>query len=148
MRNEIRFCSLRDEYGAFSNFARYSVVISKKRWPTTEHYLQAQKFQDPADREEIRRANTPAIAARLGRSRKKKLRSDWERVRVPAMRTALEAKFGQHADLRELLLSTGDTRLVEHTDRDSFWGDGGDGSGENMLGRLLMEIRTMLRASG
>lgn len=30
---------------------------------------------------------------------------------------------------------------MEHTANDSYWGDGGDGSGKNMLGRILMEIR-------
>jgi len=61
------------------------------------------------------------------------------------MRDALCAKFTQHDDLRRLLLSTGDAKLVEHTERDDFWGNGGDGSGANMLGRLLMELRDELR---
>ncbi len=39
-----------------------------------------------------------------------------------------------------------DARLVEHTNNDVFWGDGGDGSGHNMLGRLLMELRAELVA--
>ena len=46
---------------------------------------------------------------------------------------------------RELLLSTGDATLVEHTENDSYWGDGGDGSGKSMLGRVLMEVRDELR---
>lgn len=46
----------------------------------------------------------------------------------------------------ELLIGTGDARLVEHTDRDSFWGDGGDGRGKNMLGRILMVVRAELAA--
>jgi predicted NAD-dependent protein-ADP-ribosyltransferase YbiA (DUF1768 family) len=36
--------------------------------------------------------------------------------------------------------------LVEHTARDSYWGDGGDGSGRNRLGHLLMQLRAELRA--
>ena len=43
------------------------------------------------------------------------------------------------------VLSTGDSKLVEHTENDDYWGDGGDGSGKNMLGRILMEVRTSLR---
>ena len=62
------------------------------------------------------------------------------------MRAAVDAKFRQHAALRELLLATGDAKLVEHTDRDAYWGDGGDGTGRNMLGRILMAIRETLRA--
>lgn len=85
------------------------------------------------------------IAARMGRDRKKPLRKDWESVKVDAMRRAVLAKFTQHAELREELLATGDAKIVEHTDRDDYWGDGGDGSGKNMLGRILMEVREALR---
>ena len=51
------------------------------------------------------------------------------------------------AAIAALLLSTGDAKLVEHTENDSYWGDGGDGSGRNMLGQILMQIRTELRQS-
>jgi ribA/ribD-fused uncharacterized protein len=147
MPDVIHFYSVRDEFGAFSNFAHFPIVIGGKRWPTSEHYFQAQKFRDAADVDEVRRAKTPEIAARLGRDRKKKLRPDWNRARISVMRTALRAKFEQHDDLRALLLSTGDAKLVEHTDNDDFWGDGGDGRGQNMLGRLLMELRKEIQSA-
>lgn len=140
----IEFYSDTDEYGAFSNFARYEIALRGKRWPTTEHFFQAMKFEDVASQTEIRCAKTPMIAARMGRDRKRKLRHDWERVKVGIMREAVEAKFRQHAELRALLLSTGDATLVEHTDNDDFWGDGGDGSGRNELGRILMAVREVL----
>ena len=114
-------------------------------WPTTEHYFQAQKFQDKAYQEKIRKANSPAIAARLGRDRKQKLRRDWDSAKVSVMREALEAKFTQYDELKELLLKTENSKLVEHTVNDSYWGDGGNGSGKNMLGQLLMKIREKLR---
>jgi hypothetical protein len=75
----------------------------------------------------------------------KKLRRDWERVKVGVMREAVEAKFRQHQDLRALLLATGDAKLVEHSEDDDFWGDGGDGRGRNELGRILMAVRELLR---
>ena len=146
MTHKINFYSVTDEYGEFSNFARYPIKIHGKTWPTTEHYFQAQKFLDKGYAEKIRKAKTPMIAARMGRDRKMKLRRDWESTKVNVMRTALSAKFEQHDDLRSLLLETGDAVLVEHTTNDSYWGDGGDGSGKNMLGRLLMEVRDRLRA--
>ena len=146
MGEVIRFYSVGDDFGEFSNFAPYPIVVGKKRWPTSEHFFQAQKFADAKDREAVRRAKTPSLAARLGRDRKRKLRRDWESVKVSVMRQALEAKFRQHEELRERLLSTGEAKLVEHTVRDSYWGDGGDGSGRNMLGRLLMELRGALSA--
>jgi hypothetical protein len=139
------FYSVSDELGELSNFAPFPISLQSKRWPTSEHYFQAQKFVDPKDREEIRRANTPMIAARMGRDRKRKLRGDWESVKIGVMRQAVEAKFRQHDDLRQLLLDTGDAKLVENTDDDYFWGDGADGTGRNELGRILMQVRTVLR---
>lgn len=46
--------------------------------------------------------------------------------------------------LRTLLLGTGDAQLTEHTENDEFWGNGGDSSGRNELGRILMAIRDAL----
>ena len=60
------------------------------------------------------------------------------------MRDAVLAKFTQHHDLRDMLLATCDAKLVERTENDAYWGDGGDGSGRNMLGRILMEVRDKL----
>jgi N-glycosidase YbiA len=63
------------------------------------------------------------------------------------MLEALRAKFTQHAALRDILVGTGDAAIVEHTTRDRYWGDGGDGTGTNMLGRLLMRVRDELTAA-
>jgi ribA/ribD-fused uncharacterized protein len=145
MSESINFYSVRDKYGEFSNFAPFPIFSNKKKWPTSEHFFQAQKFLDPKDSEEVRCAKKPHIAAKLGRDRKKQLRKDWEAVKVGIMRQALEAKFTQHEDLRQLLLSTGSAALVEHTANDDFWGDGGNGTGKNMLGHLLMELREKLK---
>lgn len=61
------------------------------------------------------------------------------------MREALRAKFTQNEDLKKILLETGDATLVEHTANDNYWGDGGDGNGKNMLGKLLIELREEFR---
>lgn len=141
----VKFYSVGDEFGEFSNFAPYPISLDGEQWPTSEHYFQAQKFQEQKYRQKIRKANSPMLAASLGRDRKQKLRRDWDAVKVGVMRTAVLAKFTQHEDLRLLLLSTGDAKLVEHTENDDYWGDGGDGSGKNMLGRILMQVRDSIR---
>jgi ribA/ribD-fused uncharacterized protein len=143
----VNFYSVSDEFGQFSNFAPFPIKIDGERWPTSEHYFQAQKFEDQAYRQRIQKARTPMLAAQLGRDRKQKLRRDWESVKVNVMRTAVLAKFAQHEELQNLLFSTGDAKIVEHTANDNYWGDGGDGSGKNMLGRILMEVREMLRSA-
>jgi ribA/ribD-fused uncharacterized protein len=146
MADVIEFYAVGDPYGEFSNFAPFPIFVAGKRWPTSEHYFQAQKFAGTPHAEQVRRAGKPRIAAEMGRDRKRPLRRDWEAVKEGVMLTALRAKFSQHADLRDLLSATGDARLVEHTGNDAYWGDGGDGSGKNRLGALLMRVRDELRA--
>jgi ribA/ribD-fused uncharacterized protein len=143
----IHFYRVSDDHGCFSNFAPHPIRLDGKLWRTSEHYFQAQKFTDETHQEKIRKTASPMIAARLGRDRTNPLRPDWEAVKDDVMRKAVRAKFTQHDDLRQILLGTGDATLVEHTPNDSYWGDGGDGSGRNMLGRILMEVRAELKAS-
>ncbi len=143
--SRIEFYKVSEPYGEFSNFAPFPIEIDGNRWATNEHYFQGQKFADPQRAEAIRQTPSPMIAARMGRSRQHPLRADWEQVKEQIMHQALVAKFTQHPELRRLLLQTGDAEIVEHTSNDSYWGDGGDGSGKNMLGRILMRVRDELR---
>lgn len=145
MTGVINFYSTKDDFGCFSNFAAFPIELKGKVWPTSEHYFQAQKFAGTEHEESVRLAKSPIIAARMGRDRSRPLRPDWEAVKDDIMREAVRAKFLQHAELREILLATGNAAIVEHTANDSYWGDGGDGSGKNMLGRILMEIREEFR---
>jgi N-glycosidase YbiA len=141
----IRFYSVSGEYGCISNFSPHPIVLKGRTWPTSEHYFQAQKFAGTSDEEEVRQAKSPRVAARMGRSRKRPLRKDWEAVKDQIMYEAVRAKFTQHADLRAILLGTGDAEIVEHTENDAYWGDGGDGTGKNRLGQILMKVREGLR---
>ncbi len=141
----IKFYRVRDQYGEFSNFAAYPIKLKGKLWPTSEHYFQAQKFAGTEHEGAIRQVASPMIAARMGRSRKRPLRPDWEEAKDDIMRQAVLAKFSQHAYLKALLLGTGDAQIVEHTKNDRYWGDGGDGRGKNMLGKILMEVREKMR---
>ncbi len=141
----VEFYSTKQAFGEFSNFAPFPFVIEGREWHTSEHFFQANKFDDEAYREKIRTTKSPMIAARLGRSRKVPIRRDWETIKVDIMRTAVRAKFAAHASLQALLLSTGNEEIIEAAAQDKFWGCGADGSGENWLGRILMEIRATLR---
>jgi ribA/ribD-fused uncharacterized protein len=66
-------------------------------------------------------------------------------VKDEVMRRAVLQKFETHADIRALLLSTGDEQLVEKTADDYYWGVGTNGNGRNRLGQILMEVREVLR---
>jgi len=59
----------------------------------------------------------------------------------------LLAKFTQNNDIMKVLLGTNEMELIEHTKKDSYWGDGGNGSGKNKLGKILMKVRYELKMS-
>ncbi len=141
----IEFYSTKDPYGEFSNFAPFGFHFDGHWYRTSEHFFQVMKFEDADYQDKIRETKSPMIAARLGRSRKVKIRDDWEDVKVDVMRTAVRAKIQAHDELQELLLGTGNEQLVEAAARDYFWGVGKDGSGQNWLGKILMEVRLELR---
>lgn len=144
----IYFYSTREEpYGCFSNFSAHGVQLEGEWWPTTEHFFQAQKFQNEKDRRDILVAPSPKEAANRGRDRSRPLRPDWEEIKDDVMRQAIRAKFTGHPKLREILLATGDEEIVENTSHDYYWGCGKNGGGKNMLGLILMEVRAELRAA-
>ncbi|KUL29736.1 NADAR family protein [Actinoplanes awajinensis] len=133
-------------FGCFSNFSDHGFDLDGVWWPTSEHYFQAQKFKGTRHADRIRRARTPLRAAELGRDPSLPLRRDWEQVKDDVMRRAVATKFRAHADIRDVLLSTGDEGIVEDTTTDHYWGRGRTGNGKNMLGRILVRTRTQLRA--
>lgn len=143
----IYFYKIKDEYGCFSNFAHYGFELDGKWWMTSEHYFQAQKFCGTEYEETIRLLDNPMKAAEMGRNRNLPLREDWEQVRDNIMRKAVYAKFSQNSELKNILLKTGSESIVENTSSDYYWGCGTNGSGKNMLGIILMEIRDELKCS-
>ena len=57
------------------------------------------------------------------------------------MYQAIRYKFNFYPHLKELLLKTGNLQIIEHFEEDKYWSDGGDGSGKNRMGELLMRLR-------
>jgi ribA/ribD-fused uncharacterized protein len=145
-KEEIKFYSVGAAYGEFSNFAIYPIKVKGKLWPSTEHYFQAQKFAGTSQETAIQNASTPAKAAEMGRNRKIRIRPNWDNVKDNVMLEAVRAKFTQHSELKAMLINTGDAMLIEHTENDAYWGDGGDGKGLNKLGKTLMKVREELMA--
>ena len=142
----VRFYDLNAAYGEFSNFHAAPVTLDGHVWRTSEHYFQAQKFiSDEKHYRHILGLATPREVFNYARAHKSSVRDDWAQVKDKVMLKACMAKFSQHPHLRDLLLSTGDRVLIEHTENDAYWGDGGDGSGRNRLGMTLMDVRRRLK---
>lgn len=147
MQNKIKFWGRTKpdyRYWAFSNFYPSPIFVCGKWWRTSEHLYQALKFEDDETQEKIRNCNSPKDAANIGRTAPK-IRKDWEEVKDDMMFVVLNYKFMQHKHLQELLLNTGDAEIIEDSPYDYYWGIGADGTGKNVLGKLLMELRTIIR---
>jgi ribA/ribD-fused uncharacterized protein len=146
---EIRFYRANEKpYGALSNLYRRSVEFEGQIYSTSEHAYQAGKASKPAVRDWILSAPSPSLAAMAAHGLYTwDIVPNWAQIKFDRMRAVLRAKFVQHADLRELLLSTGQARIVEagtvNNAVNRLWGEV-DGKGENMLGVMLMELRAEL----
>ena len=134
-----------EDFKFLSNFYDAPITIDGRVYATVEHFYQACKTEDPVEHESVRTCAAPLEAKRAGA--KLTLRQGWDEVKLGYMRQALDAKFSQHSGLRDGLLCTEGCELVEHTPwGDYFWGDGGDGTGKNILGKMLMQIRDYIRS--
>lgn len=139
------FLSRTDVNEPLSSYSRHGFYLDEAEWPSVEHYFQAMKFEDDDHREAIRSAPHPGKARRLGRSRRRKLRADWAKVRRVVMTRAVYTKCRANPEVAERLLATGDSRLVENNAYDYFWGCGRDRRGRNIYGQVLMDVRRKLR---
>ncbi|MDQ5911632.1 MAG: hypothetical protein QG599_3730 [Pseudomonadota bacterium] len=133
------------QFAYLSNFFPSPILLNGQEWPTVEHVFQAAKTLDSSEQEQIRLAETPGKAKRLGQ--KVHLRSDWETCKHAVMVEAVRLKFSQYPELLNRLLSTGEEELVEgNTWHDNVWGDCQcprcqNIPGRNLLGTILMQIR-------
>ena len=148
---EIRFYRASEKpYGAFSNLHRREVEFEGEVYPTSEHAYQAGKARKPEVKAWLMAAPSPALLAMAAHGLYYwDVSPGWSRSKFDRMQRVLHAKFTQHDDLRELLLSTGSVRLIESATVDNevnrLWGEV-NGQGRNMLGEMLMELRERLRS--
>ena len=147
----VAFRRTKERFGGLSNMASgFPIYVSGVRIKTSEALYQACRFPDRPDVQRmIIEQHSPMTAKMKGRRYLSETRPDWQKVRVNIMRWCLRVKLAQHWEtFGNLLLSTGDTPIVEHSRKDVFWGAKlGDGvlTGMNILGRLLVELREEMK---
>jgi len=128
-------------YKFLSNFYAVNLYFEGLIYPSVEHAYQAAKARYEPDKERIRDLSTPGEAKRAGRVIF--LRPDWEEIKLTVMETLVRSKF-RRKTLRDKLLATGDTELIEgNWWGDKFWGVC-NGVGQNHLGKILMKVRKEL----
>ena len=131
-------------YDFLSNFHPSPITFEGIEYATVEHAYQAAKTESLEEKRAIAALTTAGRAKRMGK--RVALRANWESVKVEIMAELVRLKFTSYANLREQLLATGDTELVEGNSwGDTFWGVC-RGEGRNELGRILMQVRGELAA--
>lgn len=130
------------KFYALNNFSAHAIEFRGQLYPTSEHAYQAAKCTDPKGREEIRRARSPLQAKTLAKEVYGEARDPgWDSKKVEVVEEILRAKLAQHYEVRQALSESGNEEIVEDSPTDYFWGEGMDGSGLNVLGKLWMKIR-------
>lgn len=144
-----RVCFYEQDFYVLSNFSAFNVNVFGRDFQTSEHAYHWAKFRKTSTTTAcaVRHARSAHDAFKIAETDKGRRRKDWDAVKVDIMREILRAKIGQHEYVRRKLLATGDRELVENSWRDDFWGWGPNRDGQNMLGKLWMEIRTELRTA-
>ncbi len=128
-------------------------------YATAEHFMMAEKarlFGDLESMDGILKAKSPALAKKMGRTVKGFDERVWLEARWKIVVQGNLLKFGQHSDLNDFLLKTGERILVEASPADAIWGIGLGADhpdvenprkwrGLNLLGFALMQVRHQLR---
>ena len=143
----------------FSQWYPSPFTVENVVYKTSEHWMMAQKaklFGDDEAFQRILQAEQPGAAKEIGRAIKNFDEQRWIEKRYDIVKTGNIHKFGQHKDLKDYLLTTGDRILVEASPRDAVWGIGltqdahgienpHTWKGLNLLGFALMEARDHLK---
>jgi ribA/ribD-fused uncharacterized protein len=143
----------------FSQWYDCYLEVGGTQYHTTEQYMMASKarlFKDDDVYQEIMAANNPYDYKKLGRKVRNFEHKLWDSKKSEIVVEGNKAKFSQNPDLKEFLLSTEDSILVEASPYDKIWGIGLDREtaqkggvkqwqGENLLGCALMKVRDWLR---
>jgi ribA/ribD-fused uncharacterized protein len=147
--------------GCLSQWWEQPFTVDGVVYPTAEHWMMAGKarlFGDDDGLAVVLAARSPGAAKDAGRRVRGFDEKAWRAARYDLVVTGNLHKFGQHAQLRTFLVTTGRRVLVEASPHDRIWGIGLDASspdsrlpsrwrGLNLLGFALMEVRERLTAA-
>jgi ribA/ribD-fused uncharacterized protein len=136
------------DFYVLSNFSAFRLKWKDYNFMTAEHAYHWEKFPDRGDTQYlILTAPSAHEAFKCAQEWRHERRADWDAVKVAIMKDILRAKAGQHEYVARKLLQTGDRELIENSWRDDYWGWGPQRDGQNMLGKLWMEVRAELRSA-
>ncbi len=148
----------RIDQSCLSNWFSSKFVVDGVQYPTTEHFMMAEKarlFGDSSIHNQILSAGSPGAAKALGRKVTGFDEAIWVGKRFDIVVRGNVAKFSQHEPMKRFLIATGSKVLVEASPHDRIWGIGmaldddratkpNLWNGSNLLGFALMEVRHRL----
>lgn len=144
--------------GPFSNWYPSAFEVDGVKYNCSEQYMMAEKarlFNDDAALTKILAYTNPKDQKACGRLVQKFNREKWDAVARDVVYKGCLAKFSQNPDLKEALLATVGTSLVEASPYDRIWGIGlakedpralnrSKWRGTNWLGEVLDRVREKL----
>jgi ribA/ribD-fused uncharacterized protein len=145
----------KESFGGLSNMASgFPLRVNGVLILTSEALYQACRFPHlPYVQQEIIGQHSPMTAKMKSKPHRKDSRPDWDLVRTKVMRWCLRVKLAQnYEEFGRLLLATKDRPIVEQSRKDDYWGAKVVSAaeetlvGQNVLGRLLMELRELLKS--
>lgn len=159
MDSVIGFYRAQDKYGCFSNFYRVSFCVNGIYYCNSEQYIMHQKallFKDAEMAQKIIAETMPSVIKGYGRQVWGFDEKVWSDKVYDLTLPGLYEKFTQNPRIRDILLSTGDALIAECSPTDRIWGiglpvghplvqDPDSWRGSNLLGRLLMDVRSEIR---
>jgi len=148
--------------GPFSQWHPSPFVRESVWYSHAEQYMMAEKAMMFGDIEAHRRimgAADPADQKRYGREVKNFIKKEWDEVARDIVFRGNYAKFTQNTELKEILLKTAGTTLVEASPHDKIWGIGLRKNnpraykretwlGTNWLGETLTKVREAIIKDG
>lgn len=141
----IRFYKEFGENGYLATYSNHGFYKDGIYWRTSEHYYQAQKFDNPEIKQKIANAATPKEASNIGRDRNLPLRENWDEIKNSIMFEAVYYKFKQNENIKNKLIETGKSQIVEATVKENYWGCGPNNDGKNYYGKILVSVREKLK---
>ena len=138
------YLSRTDVLNPLTSYSKHGFELDEAYWPSVEHYFQGMKFEPGELRDAVREGDHPATAKKIADKNKNQIRKDWNKVREIIMTRAIYIKCRTHPEVAEALLATADTKIIESSQYDYYWGCGRDGRGHNTFGKVLMSVREKL----
>ena len=153
----IEFTKVDLHWGWLGNMFASPIKYKGKEWKTSEALFQALRFEDEEIRELIRGEKSPMGAKMKAKGNKNKMLIELMSEKdIENMKMVVRLKFDQNPVLKSKLKVSGEHVIVENIGerngaRHLFWGMkkiNGEWVGNNMMGKILMELREEFKMDG